>query len=130
MTRINVVPVSELHQKHLGAEYREIIRVFALVRNMQKKYKTISEFIRAEKVPMQYVLGTGHVKFFYNKLGYILKRYHQLTNEMVRRGYSPNPVPDSSLVDEVDEKWFGEYTPTTIALEINCKRIQDRLDGV
>lgn len=30
MTRINCVPVTELSQKHLVAEYREIGRVYAL----------------------------------------------------------------------------------------------------
>ena len=30
MTRINCVPVEELHQKHLVAEYRELPRVFRL----------------------------------------------------------------------------------------------------
>lgn len=35
MTRINLIPPSELHYKHLVAEYRELPRVFGLVRRAQ-----------------------------------------------------------------------------------------------
>ena len=35
MTRINVVPVQELQREHLVAEYKEIVRVFALARAAQ-----------------------------------------------------------------------------------------------
>ena len=31
MTRINCVPVTELHDRHLVAEYRELPRCFALM---------------------------------------------------------------------------------------------------
>lgn len=56
MTRINCVPVEELTDKHLLAEYRELPRIFNLARAV-------------EDAPTEYVLGTGHMKFFYDKLG-------------------------------------------------------------
>ena len=37
MTRINVVPVEELTNKHLMAEYHEITRIFRLVREAQNR---------------------------------------------------------------------------------------------
>lgn len=127
MTRINVVPVQELTSKHLVAEYREIVRVFALVRKAQSTGLTISNFHKMRKVPPDYTLGTGHVTFFYNKLGYVLKRYHSLIEEMRNREYNPNPISDSELQLNINSSWFGDYIPTRNAIEINRQRIQLRL---
>lgn len=42
--------------------------------------KAQHEVIRgSKKLPLHYTLGTGHVLFFYNKLGFISKRYVELT---------------------------------------------------
>lgn len=122
MTRINLVDPKELHQKHLVAEYREIARVFALSRKAQ------FDVMRGKKdLPKEYTLGTGHVLFFYNKLGYILNRYKALTTEMISRGYSPNPIADIDLVSKIDKKMFGDYIPTEEAIKINRARIYDRM---
>ena len=64
MTRINIVPTSELADQHLVAEYRELFMVgSALQRTLKSKNrdKTLSS------LPEKYTLSTGHVKFFYNK---------------------------------------------------------------
>jgi deoxyribonuclease (pyrimidine dimer) len=61
MTRVNVIPVQELTKQHLVAEYREIMRVpGALKKSLQRK----KPFCNSE-IPENYVLGKGHVKFFY-----------------------------------------------------------------
>lgn len=60
MTRINLVPVSELSDQHLIAEYRELPRIFNLVLNAQYKGKYPLDF----KISDTYLLGTGHVTFF------------------------------------------------------------------
>lgn len=127
MTRINVVPVEELTRQHLQGEYKEITRVFTLARNASKRGINKYNFEAKMKAPKEYTLGTGHVKFFMDKLGYILNRYQQLTAEMIRRGYSPNPVPSGELVKGLDKFWLKSYNPTPEALEINRKRIQERL---
>jgi len=122
MTRINLVDPTELHQKHLVAEYKEIVRVFALSRKAQ------FDVMRGKRdLPTEYTLGTGHVLFFYNKLGFILTRYKQLTQEMIRRGYSPNPIAESELMLKIDKKMFGDYIPTEKAISINRQRIQERM---
>ena len=121
MTRINVVPVEELHAKHLVAEYREIVRVFALVRKRVQSNNTKYD------IPFEYTLGAGHVKFFFNKLYYVLKRYKQLTNEMIRRGYKPNPVSEDSLCEGIPKLYFFDYEPTENAIYINRQRIKDRM---
>jgi len=35
MTRVNLIPVEELHPKHLQGEYKEIVRIFCLARKAQ-----------------------------------------------------------------------------------------------
>lgn len=129
MTRVNVVPVQELTRQHLIAEYREIVRVFALVRNAQDKGINKFNFNKKYKQPTEYTLGTGHVLFFYNKLGYILSRYHQLVAEMRERNYNTNHISDDELCVGINTEWFGMYEPTQKALEINRERIQKRLSG-
>lgn len=52
MTRINLIPVQELTNKHLIAEKHEITRVFALAKNS-----------KSPKIPNTYRTGTGHVTF-------------------------------------------------------------------
>ena len=116
MTRINVVPVQELSRQHLLSEYRELPRVFALARNAQ-----YSNFDR--KQPIEYTLGTGHVLFFYNKLGYIQKRHKQLVDEMHSRGYTCNFDDVVALSDGIQSYMFGDYVPTEKALTINRERI-------
>ena len=113
MTRINVVPVEELCHKHLLAEYRELPRVFALARPC----------IDAPKV---YVLGIGHVKFFYNKLLFLVNRQHQIYNECINRGfiltYKPYELNNTLFPTEL----YNDYTPTQDAINLNRARIEER----
>ncbi len=67
MTRINCgIPPYILTSKHLLAEHRELKRI----PNCIKKGK-----FTLDNIPDNFKLGTGHVKFFYNKLKYLHKRY-------------------------------------------------------
>lgn len=126
MTRINVVPVHELAREHLVAEYRELPRVFALA------YKAhTSSRPWTNNQPREYTLGTGHVIYFYDKLGFLADRHAQLVQEMLRRGYRPNHV--SSLRDlwqgRLPEAYWKSYEPTKEAIRINWERIDKRLRG-
>ena len=122
MTRINVIPVQELHYKHLIAEAREITRVFAISRNNQR------DIMGGRKtIPTAYTLGTNHVIFFCNKLQYITERYQQLTQEMLNRGYHPNHINVKDLLDGIHPKMYNSYVPTDEAIKINRQRINERL---
>lgn len=124
MTRINCVPVEELTREHLIAEYKELPRVYNLVRKrINKKQKPDSI-----KCPPRYTLGTGHVLFFYNKLGWLTDRYVLLCNEMRRRGYTVNYGNVEELTRGIPKDWFGSFSVDSAAIEINRKRIQERLD--
>lgn len=122
MTRINVVPVEELHRLHLIAEAKEITRVFGLARKAQ------FDIIKGKrKISNKYTLGKGHVEMFYNKLKFIADRYESLVAEMKRRGYKPNPIPRDELLKGIDIRLHQGYTPTKEAIEINKQRILERM---
>jgi deoxyribonuclease (pyrimidine dimer) len=71
MTRINTIDPSDLLDQHLFAEYREITRISSLARPLVS-YGT-------------YCMGTGHMKFFYNKGAFLAKRLQALQVEMDKR---------------------------------------------
>jgi deoxyribonuclease (pyrimidine dimer) len=120
MTRINVVPPAELSRQHLVAEYRELPRIFNLVRAAIKRGERPCD----PRNPPEYTLGRGHVRFFYPRLGYLAKRQGQLVVEMQRRGYSPQFVTQD--LNDIPLEWFDGYTVTPQALAINRARIKDR----
>ena len=126
MTRINCIPVTELHDKHLIAEYRELPRVFALARKSWERGEKPEE-----DTPSKYTMGKGHVRFFYSKLGYLYHRQVLLIQEMENRGFTPqykNPFP---LVKEMiyitKGEWTKNWVPDEEAMSINRERIQERL---
>jgi hypothetical protein len=130
MTRINVVPEQELSDKHLAGEYHEISRVFELVRKFLQRGGSIA-------FPAEYVLGEGHVPFFYRRLGYIAARYARLALEMRYRAFQrgKESAVQMHVVLEIiqcardsitDERWWQDYIPTPYALEINRARLEER----
>lgn len=123
MTRINCIPPAQLSGPHLVAEYRELPRVFALAR------AAISRGERPDdpRNPKDYTLGTGHVRFFYGRLGYLAKRQASLVAEMKSRGYDPKFTQTDELLDGIPEEWRSDWTPTQQAVAINRKRIEERL---
>lgn len=128
MTRVNVVPVESLTPKHLVAEYREIARVFALVEKAIQRGEKPND----KRNPKHYTLGTGHVRFFYDKLVYIAQRNAALVAEMQRREYSPQHTECLFKQWEhkiVDKRFWNAYTPTQEAIKINQERIEQRLRG-
>lgn len=127
MTRINVVEPSELTNKHLMGELHEITRVYGLVRKAQDRKINKYNFKDKIKQPDAYTMGTGHVYFMYDKLGFITKRYYALNDEAKSRGFKVNPINQDELTSGIHSWWFGDYNPTPEALEINRQRISERL---
>ena len=124
MTRINIVPTSELADQHLVAEYRELFMVgSALQRTLKSKNKdkTLSS------LPEKYTLSTGHVKFFYNKGKYLHKRYKELVAEMKARGMNPDPNRTFKR-NQWPDNLYLDWTPTEEEQLIVRQRIQERID--
>lgn len=119
MTRINCgIDPSELTDKHLLAEHREIKRIPNCI--SKGKYNL-------NNIPHQFVLGTGHVKFFYNKLKFLLNRYIKLHDECLKRGFSVQDY--RSAWDSIPNELMNDYNPTDRDSEIIRSRINERLNG-
>jgi len=121
MTRINVVPVQELTRQHLIAEYRELPRIFNLVRAAAARGETPDD----PRNPREYVLGTGHCRFFYPRLAFLRNRQFLLIEEMYERRYEPR-YNSNSLGANISEEWWGNYVATSEALALNRARIAER----
>ena len=113
MTRINCIPVEELTDKHLIAEYRELPRVFKLARP-------------DADIPPTYRMGKGHVTFFYDKLHYLFMRQWDIYDELLRREFNPKYSPAGLMRFGPKECW-NSWEPTPEAMEINRARIAERL---
>ncbi|MFD1197470.1 pyrimidine dimer DNA glycosylase/endonuclease V [Brucella gallinifaecis] len=123
MTRINCIYPSELTAAHLVAEYRELPRVFALVRAAIERGEKPDD----ARNPNAYTLGKGHVRFFYPRLGYLAKRQTALIAEMLARGYSPQFTTTDKLLNDFPAEWCNDWEPTENAIAINRARISERL---
>lgn len=116
MTRINVVPPDELCDQHLLAEHRELTRIPNAVARGRFSLKG---------QPTDYKLGEGHVRFFFDKLLFLKKRYQALHEECLARGFRVQNYWNQNLPD-ADELW-KDYQPTEQALIINRERIAQRM---
>ena len=116
MTRINVgIPPADLVNQHLIAEHREIKRIPNCI--AKGKYNM-------EGIPDKFKLGTGHVKFFYNKLLYLKNRYTSLYNECIKRGF--NVQNYISAWDNVPQELMNDYRVEPNDIIIIKKRIDER----
>lgn len=71
--------------------------------------------------------GKGHVTFFYDKLKYCFLRFHELVEEMLRRGYKPQHLHPPLWSGPV-ELW-NDWEPSERDMEVNRARIRARLFG-
>ena len=122
MTRINVIDPERLSDAHLGAEYRELPRVFGLVRAAILRGESPDD----RRNPSVYVLGTGHVRFFYPRLGFLAKRYQALCDECRNRGRVVNYGNVEELTSGISKEWMSDWEPDARAVELNIQRINDR----
>lgn len=128
MTRINIIPVKKISNKQLMAEYHESIRVFSYVLKSKKI---------PEDIPSHYCLGKGHVKFFFNKIPYILKRYKEINKELTNRGYRLNNETFLKNLEKgklalarYPEIQVSTWVPSLEEMTINQARIDERLERI
>ena len=120
MTRINIIPVKELFDQHLIAEYREITMVpAALKRTLNSKHG-----LNISKINKKYKLNDGHVYFFYNKGKYLNKRYKEIVEEMKYRGFNPNPNRKFPKKIFIKNNLYKDWVPTIEDFKIIRERIQ------
>ena len=118
MTRINVgIPPAELVNQHLIAEHREIKRIPNCI--AKGKYNM-------NGIPNKFKLGSGHVKFFYNKLFYLFKRYIELHTECINRGF--NVQNYIGAWDNVPRELMNDYQVQDNDIKIITERINEKLN--
>lgn len=148
MTRINLVPVKELTDQHLFAEFREIKMV---PKSLGRSIKAATARVRVDvlketrtdlplhlptagkedllrRIPKEFTLGKGHISFFYDKGAYLHERYWKLKAELRVRGvrFNEQSVFDPDGVMECNEFW-NNWTPTPEALLIIRTRIAEKI---
>jgi hypothetical protein len=115
MTRINVgVEPSELSREHLLAEHREIKRIPNAVRKGKADL--------SKPIPSTFCLGKGHVRFFYNKLGYLLERYRKIYQVCREKEYAVTDYSDAWR--GIPANLMGNYTPSEEDRRLTLERIQ------
>ena len=114
MTRVNVIPVYELSDQHLIAEYRELPR-------------TIKQDINVTNASNSYILGTGHMRWACNHQQYTFRRFIEICKEMHFRGFKTNFDPKTLLpyLEKCPDK-YNEYTVSAKDIELNRARIRDK----
>ena len=108
MTRINVVPVSELSDQWLIAEYRELPRV------LKGSFSILG-------APKQYKLNKGHIKWARYFGQFTSNRFNQIIQEMRYRGFKINF--SSSLDPYLTKEIKNDYTPNLSDLKVNRERL-------
>jgi hypothetical protein len=109
-----------LTDQHLLAEYRELPRIFPLAAAAFARAAVTGDEITA---PSSYTLGKGHVRFFYDKTGWLAERQASLISELIDRGYDPKhrttPEPLSTTL--------AAWRPTDADHAVNLDRLRERL---
>jgi deoxyribonuclease (pyrimidine dimer) len=125
MTRLNLVPVRELYDQHLFAEFREIKMV---PRSLERSIAARGAASVQATIPPAYVLGKGHVSFFYNKGQYLRQRYSEIRAELAYRAinFDHSAVLDPNRI-MLNECWNYPYAPTPAALKLARARIAERV---
>lgn len=121
MSRINCIPPSELNREMLQGEYHELPRIMNLVRSAIKRGETPN----MANYPKSYTLGLGHVRFFYPRLKYILKRYTAIVKLCKEKNID---VKYTTLdMHGIGKEWFGDWEPTQEDMDLNRERIMINL---
>lgn len=115
MVRINLIEPKKLADQHLIAEYNEILMLLGYVR----------KYPEPKGIPENYKLGSGHIKFFKDKLKYIKKRHDLLKKEMKRRGFKTEKTIDLS---EFPEVLCNDWTPRPEDYQIIKKRLREKIE--
>lgn len=123
MTRVNLVPPTELFDQHLMAEYRELLMIPAsLARTLRSK-----KGLRLDEYPKRFTLNRGHVSFFYDKGLYLDQRYTALVRELTRRGFRLDQERLFPTKIFIDHDLYNDWLPTSEDLAVIRARIAEKL---
>lgn len=120
MTRINIIPIEQVSDQHLMAEYRELPRMIPF----------IDKWIEKGCLPVNqptYVLGKGHMKFFLDKGPWLSLRHARVVTELINvRGYNLSHREPLLFPSRIEGGYFiGEFSWDEILL--NQNRIREKI---
>lgn len=119
MTRINLTLVSELADQHLMAEYRELPRIFGAVRERIAKGQGFKD------IPKDFRLGAGHVKFFYDKIGFLYLRQQEIIEELLERGFK---IQNTHVnVADIQLCLMNDFTPSEADIALSQARLDEKI---
>ncbi len=124
MTRINLLSPEQLMDQHLLTEYRELPRIIGLV----KKSVSLNKIKQIKlKMTKKYVLGTGHVIFFYDKGEFLDTRYSLIVQELKKRNFNIKfEKLDFSIFIE-NGLYKNDWIPTEEEIKISLDRINEKI---
>jgi len=123
MTRINLVRPEDLADQHLFAEWRESKMIVpAALRSLKAGTAT-------KDISSKYTLNSGHVKFFFDKLHFVRRRYVALGYELKNRNYDIKPFEfgNDDYYHVYDRIPQHRWEPSKDEIKINIERIAQRL---
>ena len=125
MTRINsAINPKNLTDQHLIAELRELPRIFTAVN--KRLYSDLS----FDDIPKEFCLGTGHTKYFYDKLKFLIDRHCFLRFEYYCR-FKKNWQfkPDQSMLHRwIFKGLFNDHMVTKNKNQLLIDRISTRIN--
>ncbi len=122
MTRINsAIAPKNLTDQHLLAELRELPRIFTAVNKRIEKGQGFND------IPKKFTLGTGHCKFFYDKLTFLEFRYMYLKLEYENRFNKKYLHKIFITFNEYEECVSNNYQPTQEEAQLLIDRISTRI---
>jgi deoxyribonuclease (pyrimidine dimer) len=129
MTRINLISPEHLTARHLIAEYKEITHV------TQSLYKRLDKTCASDlvlEIPLEYTLGAGHVKFFYNKVKYLYNRfillYAECKSRAIKIDFEFYTQRSRLILDSGPYAFFNDYCPTVDAYNLVIERITQSIN--
>lgn len=121
MTRINAyIKPSELPDKLLLAEHREIKRIPNTINSGRA-------FVNG--IPQQFILGKGHVKFFYNKLLWLHNRYRHIYDECKARGFNVTDYSESFMVQDDMKHLVKDWHPNVNEIKRIRQLLIERIES-
>lgn len=114
MVRINLIKPKLLLDQHLNAEWNEIQMLLGYV----QKYPELDG-----TEPDSYKLGKGHIKFFKDKISYLVLRLHELKKEAELRGFNYQSISGLLKKYDIPKHLVNDYKPNKEAFKIIKERI-------
>ena len=122
MTRVNLIKPEHLADQHLFAEWRELKMIPVRVRKNLATNKVM------EDLPKKYTMSTGHVRFFYDKMGWLCQRHEMLREELRERNFNVSDFDSQdAFLGGMPKKYAKDWVPSTEEVLINTERIGTRL---